>query len=61
MFSPAPSERLVKDAERLAADLLPLKPPDGISGYLFGAKVHACAEAERMASADFGSLVSMDP
>jgi hypothetical protein len=61
MFSPAPAERLVKDAERLAADLFRLNVPDGISGYLFGARVYACAEAERMASADFGSLVSIDP
>jgi hypothetical protein len=61
MFSPAPSERLVRDAERLAADLFPLKAPAGIAGYIFGAKVYACAEAERMAAADFGSVISIDP
>jgi hypothetical protein len=61
MFSPSPAERLVKDAERLAASVFPLKIPAGISNYLFGARVYACAEAERMASADFGSLVSIDP
>jgi hypothetical protein len=54
MFSPAP-------AERLASSVFPLIVPDGLSRYIFGAKVHACAEAERMASADFGSVTYIDP
>ncbi len=61
MFSPAPGERLRKDAVRLAAEVFPLKVPDAIAGYIFGAKVFALAEAERTTTPDVKTIVSIDP
>lgn len=61
MFSPAPGEQFMKDADRLSARVVRVKVPDAVAKYIFGAKVFALAEAERMASPDVKTIVSIDP
>jgi len=57
-FRPSDADDLPPE---IGARVIPARTPDSTAGYEFAEKVHACAEAERIAPSSVGSLVWIGP
>lgn len=61
LFEADPLEAPCGSLAETGVDVLPLEVPATVRGYLYAAKVAACAQAETLAQTNVGSLVYLAP
>jgi len=61
VFDAIPYDATGEGLANVNVQVLPLRTPETVQGYLFADKVYACARAEELASAQVQSLIWIDP